>query len=288
MAQPILESGDSAFSNPLEADSVLKFGQEDSLEPADQDSEKAARSTAGSSDVLYWGQRKRVRCSPRTGSESNDGEKPLGRVRATRTRLWARGTRHGSGDVSTVGYGGIRGFLAESSLIRYVISPEQSKGGEYFKPLGRYHFGNAYSTMGTGGLEESGTPLNTSMLTLLELVQVGEKFKPLGHSQFEDAYSTEYEITTDELYVAESDGKVMYAYIKYSAYYFTHFKELMESPTPVTFELILSKCTLLVVLGDSVMMQSLLVILGVVGWKYASVIFYRKLRLLGQNGLKRE
>ncbi|KAK9236692.1 hypothetical protein V1525DRAFT_345567 [Lipomyces kononenkoae] len=74
---------------------------------------------------------------------------------------------------------------------------------------------------------------------------------------------------TDELYVAESDGKVMYAYIKYSAYYFTHVKELMESPTPVTFELILSKCTLLVVLGDSVMMQSLLVILGVVGWNVA-------------------
>ncbi|KAK9241405.1 hypothetical protein V1525DRAFT_384805 [Lipomyces kononenkoae] len=57
MAQSILESGDSAFSKPLATDSVLKCGQEDSLEPADQDSEKAARSTAGSSDVLYWGQR---------------------------------------------------------------------------------------------------------------------------------------------------------------------------------------------------------------------------------------
>ncbi|KAK9328863.1 hypothetical protein V1520DRAFT_364115 [Lipomyces starkeyi] len=74
---------------------------------------------------------------------------------------------------------------------------------------------------------------------------------------------------TDELYVAESDGQVMYAYIKYSAYYFTHIKELMDSPRPVTFELILSKCTFLVVLGDSVMMQGLLVILGFVGWNVA-------------------
>ncbi|KAK9372740.1 uncharacterized protein V1513DRAFT_384116 [Lipomyces chichibuensis] len=74
---------------------------------------------------------------------------------------------------------------------------------------------------------------------------------------------------TDELYVAESDGNVMYAYIKYSAYYFTHIKELMDSPRPVTFELILSKCTFLVVLGDSVMMQGLLVILGIVGWNVA-------------------
>ncbi|KAK9236153.1 hypothetical protein V1525DRAFT_407710 [Lipomyces kononenkoae] len=69
-----------AFANNLvQADSVLKCGQEDSLEPADQDSEKAARSTTGFGDVLYWGQSKRVRCPPRTGSESNDGEKPLGR-----------------------------------------------------------------------------------------------------------------------------------------------------------------------------------------------------------------
>ncbi|KAK9364658.1 hypothetical protein V1509DRAFT_572579 [Lipomyces kononenkoae] len=74
---------------------------------------------------------------------------------------------------------------------------------------------------------------------------------------------------TDELYVAESDGKPVYAYIKYSSYYFTHIKELMERPTPFKFELILSKCTLLVVLGDSVIMQSLLVILGVVGWNVA-------------------
>ncbi|KAJ8104327.1 hypothetical protein POJ06DRAFT_191319 [Lipomyces tetrasporus] len=74
---------------------------------------------------------------------------------------------------------------------------------------------------------------------------------------------------TDELYVAEGDADVMYAYIKYSSFYYTHIKQLMEAPRPVPFELILSRCTLLVVLGDSIVMQSLLVILGIVGWNVA-------------------
>ncbi|KAK9450794.1 Cofilin/tropomyosin-type actin-binding protein-domain-containing protein [Limtongia smithiae] len=69
-----------------------------------------------------------------------------------------------------------------------------------------------------------------------------------------------------DLYVSPEDGDAMYAFIKYSSFYFTDVPLLMETPAPVTFELILSKCTFLVVLGDSVVMQSLLVILGVFGW----------------------
>ncbi|KAK9460623.1 Cofilin/tropomyosin-type actin-binding protein-domain-containing protein [Lipomyces oligophaga] len=88
---------------------------------------------------------------------------------------------------------------------------------------------------------------------------------------------------TSALYVSADSEDVIYAYIKYSSFYYSHIPQLMEKPSPVTFELILSKCTFLVVLGDSVIMQSLLVILGVVGWKYASVWYYRMLRNLAFN-----
>ncbi|KAK7202524.1 hypothetical protein BZA70DRAFT_285275 [Myxozyma melibiosi] len=80
------------------------------------------------------------------------------------------------------------------------------------------------------------------------------------------------------LYVPAETANVMYAYIKYSAHYYSHHKELMEHPIPAPFELILSKCTFLVVLGDSVVMQSLLVILGILGWKVTSLWYYRMLR----------
>ncbi|KAK9455908.1 hypothetical protein V1511DRAFT_510773 [Dipodascopsis uninucleata] len=83
---------------------------------------------------------------------------------------------------------------------------------------------------------------------------------------------------SSELYLSGEQGDAFYAYIKYSAYYYSDVGDLLKNPRPVTFELILSKCTFLVVLGDSVAAQSLLVILGVIGWRYAAPYYYNFMR----------
>ncbi|KAK9479592.1 hypothetical protein V1514DRAFT_11421 [Lipomyces japonicus] len=87
-----------------------------------------------------------------------------------------------------------------------------------------------------------------------------------------------------ELYEPDPTRDRFYGFIKYSSFYYTHIRELMDHPQPVKIHYIFSKCTFLVALGDSVIMQALLVVLGVFGWKYASLWYYSWLRRLTGGG----
>ncbi|KAK9465480.1 hypothetical protein V1512DRAFT_266006 [Lipomyces arxii] len=92
---------------------------------------------------------------------------------------------------------------------------------------------------------------------------------------------------SSELYHSKGSGDALYAYLKYSSSYFSHIELLMNHPRPVPMEVIFSKCTIFVVLGDSIAMQLMLVIVGVLTWKYGSTAYYKFLKsLIGHD--KRE
>ncbi|KAJ8099958.1 hypothetical protein POJ06DRAFT_276265 [Lipomyces tetrasporus] len=106
------------------ADSVLKCGQEDSMEPGVSLSgqRQATWYTAGSSSSSSTG-----------GNTSTLIRSP---VRAMRTRLWVRGIKYG--------HGGFDMLIASSK-----VSPRMARS----KPLGHYQFGDAYSNVGEDSLD---------------------------------------------------------------------------------------------------------------------------------------
>ncbi|KAJ8101865.1 hypothetical protein POJ06DRAFT_266476 [Lipomyces tetrasporus] len=108
----------------VSADSVLKCGQEDSMEPGVSLSgqRQATWYTAGSSSSSSTG-----------GNTSTLIRSP---VRAMRTRLWVRGIKYG--------HGGFDMLIASNK-----VSPRMARS----KPLGHYQFGDAYSNVGEDSLD---------------------------------------------------------------------------------------------------------------------------------------
>ncbi|KAK9470226.1 uncharacterized protein V1510DRAFT_370690 [Dipodascopsis tothii] len=77
-----------------------------------------------------------------------------------------------------------------------------------------------------------------------------------------------------------SKGGRIFAVLKYSAFYHTEDADLMRNPDPVTITLHFTKCTLFLILGDSILMQLSLIAVVFLSYHTIAPRCYSKLKSL--------